>query len=73
MFTLFGIDDLFGFSLIFLTMLDYFLHVGILFSFFYGIFTWIRGFYDGVKPPKGQDCGRSFFSSFHDRDRGDME
>lgn len=31
--------------------------------------TWIRGFFDGVKPPKGQDCGRSTFSYVYDRDR----
>jgi hypothetical protein len=37
MFTLFGIDDLFGFSLIFFTMLDFILHVWILFMFFMGI------------------------------------
>jgi hypothetical protein len=30
---------------------------------------WIRGLFDGVKPSKGQDCGRSFFSGFYDRDR----
>lgn len=38
--------------------------------FYFWDFTWIRGFLDGVKPPKGQDCGRSYFSYLHDRDRG---
>ena len=38
-----------------------------LFDFFtlallFGIILWIRGFFDGVKPPKGQDYGRSIFS-----------
>jgi hypothetical protein len=45
-----------------------------LFVFYFGIFiTWIRGLFDGVKPTKGQDCGRSSFSCVHDRDRGSME
>jgi hypothetical protein len=29
--------------------------------------------FDGVKPPKGQDRGRSSFSCPHDRDRGNMK
>ncbi len=53
----------------------YYFHVwdSVYFSILGLLFTWIRGLFDGVKPTKGQDCGRSSFSYIYDRDRGSME
>lgn len=42
-------------------------------SIFYTLETLGSMDFDGVKPSKGQDRGRSSFPCPHDRDRGDMK
>jgi len=61
----FGLEDTLCFS--------WSTYIGCWDSVFSFLGLWIRGFYDGVKPPKGEDYGRSIFSCFNDRDRWSLE